>query len=254
MSKVFKMDALYSSIKEYYSHLKRSFFGRASYIALNLSKYFILARFYTFDTVITFLSTFYQDVTSSHVTKIVSYDTLKIKSKVLFRVNPLKIMYASFLKYVCKNFLAYHNSLNVDVLDVIKDHARPGCLFRIVYGSGESLLLPESGFNISVDRLDAIKDGENDFNCIREAPKPYIMINFGSIPLDTYIKRTQPFIRGTITARDLITMYCIDEANKYMNHSRVHQLLTLLLQNGVCLNYFDQDFSELEYKESDIVL
>lgn len=250
------MDALYSSIRQSYSHLIGPFFDRASRLALKLSKYFLIARFYTFDTVTMFISTFYRDVTSSHVTRIVEYDTLKIKSKDLFRVNPFKILYASFLKNGCKNFLAYHNCLNVDVLDVIEDHVRPGCIFKITYGSGESLLLPapDSGFDLGINRLDTIKNGEDESNCTREAPRPYIMINFGSIPMDKYIKQIQPFIRGTITARDLITMYCIDESNKYMNHSRVHQLLTLLLQNGVCLNYFDQDFSELEYKESDIVL
>lgn len=238
------MDALYSSALKYRAELV----SRALWLSLTLTKYFVLTRFHTVDRMKSIVSRFYQDLTLNHVTQIIEYDTSNIESKRLYRINPLTIIYAAFLKYVCRNYIAYQKCLNVDVVYVIQNRLRPGCLFKVDYGSGESFVLSENGFFLA----DSNRMNENGLTIV--LPKPYMMINFGSIPMDKYIQTRQPFVKGTITARDLVIMYCIDEREKLMNGRRVDQLLKLVLQNGITLTYVDHDFNELEYKECDIVL
>lgn len=224
-----------------------------------------------------YVSSQYRILTSGYVTSLVKYDTTRIKAYSLYRLSFLDLTYAYYLKYVSKNMAAFEAFMDVDVVDKIKnsvfDRDAPDSIYKVTYGDGSSMVLPQLSLKSILSNTLASETAVDPSMGFRTYVKSMIMTNtktkkdkpslvnhssmhFGNISIDRYVSHLVENIVGDgyLTAKDIIAIYYLDQKSKWFNSTRIKQIFEILLCHGPCLKYFDEDFNELEYKGSDIVL
>lgn len=214
-------------------------------------KYLHALRRNTYDVAKSFIVEQYDDILAHHVTSIVAYETKNARSENLYWMSYLDIIWALILKHMCKDNQSVSKFLEFNVKDFLKQKEdSPDRIYKVTFGSGK-IIVVRSPDVCSTDVCSTVVDKVGN-----DVDVPFVSVNYGSIPLDGFLKKLMKGVAkvNSLTARDVLVMYILDEMSKWFNWAHIRKIMNVLLTQSFSIQYFDQNFEELEYKESDIVL